>query len=248
MITRDAEGTFGARWSFDDELGGSPVICQFIQDRDIDHYPQWLDVVYRIPEIVLDFSVNSPANSDISGLPPSILYFPHSRQLSEVVGQAVQREAVKYEWTYSYQHINQFPGSFDSYLVWLDYAEHESFERVVEFLNGLDFDGKRFKINRQQLDAEVITKSGDIHPLHQLSSGEQNLMIMLLELRRRLTPHSIVLIDEIENSLHPAFQYRLANSLLKMQKEMPFQLIVTTHAPAFVEIFGAENTVLLTEF
>ena len=70
----------------------------------------------------------------------------------------------------------------------------------------------------------------------------------VMALRRRLLPSSIVLIDEIENSLHPAFQHKLAQGLLALQREIPFQLIVTTHAPIFVEIFGAEATRILTPF
>jgi predicted ATP-dependent endonuclease of OLD family len=81
-----------------------------------------------------------------------------------------------------------------------------------------------------------------------MSSGEQNILIMLLELRRRLLPYSIVLIDEIENSLHPAFQRKLAEALKRMQKLIPFQLIVTTHALPMVETFGPASTRILTEF
>jgi AAA15 family ATPase/GTPase len=77
---------------------------------------------------------------------------------------------------------------------------------------------------------------------------EQNILIMLLELRRRLIPGSIVLLDEIENSLHPAFQHRLAQNLLQLQKQIPFQLILTTHQAVFVKIFGENSTRILTEF
>ena len=87
-----------------------------------------------------------------------------------------------------------------------------------------------------------------MHYLEHLSSGEQNILIMLLELRRRLRPGSIVLIDEIENGLHPALQKQLAESLRRMQEGMSFQLIVTTHAIPFVEIFGPGSTRILTEF
>jgi predicted ATPase len=98
------------------------------------------------------------------------------------------------------------------------------------------------------LEVIVKTANGREHKLHELSSGEQNLLIMFTELRRKLLPGSVVLIDEIENSLHPAYQHRLAQGLLKLQQEVPYQLIVTTHAPAFVEIFGEENTRILTPF
>ena len=132
-------------------------------------------------------------------------------------------------------------------MIWLDYAEPEEFKLVLDFMNQLDFGGKTFYINRKELSVIVRTKNGQ-HSFDKLSSGEQNILIMLLELYRRLIPGSIVLIDEIENSLHPAFYHHLAQSLLKLQKQIPFQLILTTHQPAFVKIFGEDCTRILTEF
>jgi len=133
-------------------------------------------------------------------------------------------------------------------LVWLEYAEPETFELVVEFLNGLDIDGKTFSIRRKDLKVLVAARDGGTHFLEHMSSGEQNLLIMLLELRRRLIPYSIVLIDEIENSLHPAFQKKLAQALKRMQEQIPFQLIVTTHSIPIVEAFGPASVRILTEF
>jgi AAA15 family ATPase/GTPase len=179
---------------------------------------------------------------------PSVLYFPHNRSLLPLEGKQIQREETKYQWVYRYETVRSFAGSLDSYLVWLDYAEPETFAHVIEFLNSLDFDGKKFSVQRKELKAVVTTRDGQTHYLEDLSSGEQNILIMLLELRRRLLPHSIVLTDEIENSLHPAFQYRLAKALQRMQEDIPFQLIVTTHAQAFVDIFGTDTVRILTEF
>ena len=179
---------------------------------------------------------------------PSILYFPHNRELFSVKGEQIHREEIKYQWCYRYQNHSDFQGSLESYLIWLDYAEPEIFQVVIDFLNQLDFEGKTFYIHRKSLSVMVKTRDGNEHPLNKLSSGEQNILIMLLELRRRLIPGSIVLLDEIENSLHPAFQHRLAQNLLQLQKQIPFQLILTTHQSVFVKIFGENNTRILTEF
>jgi len=181
-------------------------------------------------------------------LVPSLIYLPHSRSLEPVSGQQIQKEDAGYSFIHRFQTVRQFPGSLTSYLIWLDYAEPERFSDVRQFLNGLDFDGKTFHVDRKALEVIVKTANGHEHKLHELSSGEQNLLIILIELRRKLLPGSVVLIDEIENSLHPAYQHRLAQGLLALQREVPYQLIVTTHAPAFVEIFGEENTRILTPF
>lgn len=179
---------------------------------------------------------------------PSIIYLPHNRSLEPVSGKEIRKEDDPYQFVYRFETVRQFPGSLTSYLIWLDYAEPERYAQIQQFLNDLDFEGKTFRVDRKSLSVVVKTAKGEEHPLHELSSGEQNLLIILIELHRKLIPGSIVLIDEIENSLHPAFQHRLAQGLLALQREIPYQLIVTTHARAFVEIFGPERTLLLTQF
>ncbi|MCK6625954.1 MAG: AAA family ATPase [Anaerolineae bacterium] len=188
------------------------------------------------------------SNKDSTYL-PSILYFPDYRRLQSIKGRQITREDVLYQWTYRYDIVRSFEGSLDSYLVWLDYAHPESFAEVKQFLNQTVLVGKVIDgVNRPELATMIKLADGQTHRLDELSSGEQNLLIIMLELRRRLLPGSIVLIDEIENSLHPAFQHLLAEALLKLQQQVPFQLIVTTHAPSFLDAFGAESALLLTEF
>jgi predicted ATP-dependent endonuclease of OLD family len=184
---------------------------------------------------------------------PSIIYLPHNRSLEPVTGQEIRKEEDRYRFVYRFQTVKQFSGSLNSYLRWLADAHPERGSQMLRFLNNLNFDGKTFWIDHNSSDVKVRTlprknAPAQEHGLHELSSGEQNLLIILIELRRKLTPGSIVLIDEIENSLHPAFQHRLAQGLLALQHEIPYQLIVTTHARAFVEIFGPERTLLLTQF
>jgi energy-coupling factor transporter ATP-binding protein EcfA2 len=179
---------------------------------------------------------------------PSIIYFPYNRSIEPVSGTQIHKEENGYKFVHRFEIVRQFPGSFTSYLIWLDYAEPERYAQIQQFLNGLNFDGKTFRVDRKALDVIVKTANGHEHSLHELSSGEQNLLIIFTELHRKLLPGSVVLMDEIENSLHPAYQHRLAQGLLALQREVPYQLIVTTHAPAFVEIFGKENTRILTPF
>ncbi|NJN93376.1 MAG: ATP-binding protein [Anaerolineales bacterium] len=199
-------------------------------------------------ELLTSFSSDELVSNQSLDL-PSILYFPHYRRLTSIVGRQINREEVSYKWVYRYEIVSSFAGSLDSYLVWLDYAHPKEFNQIKKFLNQTVLVGKLIdKVDRPELTTMVKISNGRRHRLDELSSGEQNLLIIMLELRRRLLPGSIVLIDEIENSLHPAFQHRLAEALLKLQKQIPFQLIVTTHAPSFLDAFGAESTLLLTEF
>ncbi|MEO7716743.1 MAG: AAA family ATPase [Capsulimonas sp.] len=175
---------------------------------------------------------------------PSILFFPHSRVIKPTQGTSLSTEDTLYQWAYRFETVNTFNESLNGYLVWLEYSDVEEYHRVITFLSK-HFDDKKFGIHRKTLSATVTARNGQTHKLDGLSSGEQNLLILLLELRRRLLPNSIVLIDEIENSLHPAFQYKIGEALKEMQREIPFQLIVTSHAPAILKVFGSENTLLL---
>jgi predicted ATPase len=165
-----------------------------------------------------------------------------------VTGNFLSKEETKYKWVYRYENAQDFPGSLDSYLVWLEYAEPDAFGRVKKFLDEIDLDGKTFGIERKKLKATVTTRKGKTHYLEELSSGEQNILTLLVELRRRLLPHSIVLIDEIESSLHEAYQHKLAQSLLKMQRMIPFQLIATTHSLTIVDVFEPKSVLILTHF
>jgi AAA15 family ATPase/GTPase len=212
------------------------------------HIPKKINAfVNNLEKTPLDFPFypyNEPKNYQI----PTILYFPYNRELLNVKGDQVYREQGNYYFNYRYQINRTFKGSFESYLIWLDYSDQELFHIVIQFLNHLNFGGKKFNIRRKDLSVIVTTKDQSQHELSALSSGEQSLLIMLLEIRRRIIPGSIVIIDEIENSLHPEFQYLIAKSLMNLQKEIQFQLLLTTHQHEFVKIFGRNNARILTEF
>ncbi len=180
---------------------------------------------------------------------PSVIYFPDHRCLTPSKGDRLAREDVLYHWTYRCETASAFEGSLNSYLVWLDYAYPNEFAAEKNYLNETILVDKAIHgVDRPGLTATIQLCNGQLHPIYDLSSGEQNLLVVMLELRRRLHAGSIVLIDEIENSLHPAFQCRLAEALLKLQRKLSFQLIVTTHGPSVVDAFGTESTVLLGEF
>lgn len=202
----------------------------------------------REKESVNDTSFLSRLLPEGNEIVPSVCYFPHARFLPPLQPEQIHKEQTRHDWVYRHGTPRSSEGSLDSYLIWLDYAEPTIFGRVVEFLGALNFDGKKFGISRRDLKATVTTSDGATHFLEQLSSGEQNILIMLLELRRRLLPHSIVLIDEIENSLHPAFQHRIVNGLKQLQKETLFQLIVTSHSLTILEAFGTQSARILTQF
>ena len=79
----------------------------------------------------------------------------------------------------------------------------------------------------------VISESGHEIPPHNLSSGEQNLLVLCYKLVFGLSNSKILLIDEPENSLDIDWQFELVNLLVHFNPNA--QYFVTTHSPA---IFG----------
>ncbi|MDR0982971.1 MAG: ATP-binding protein [Culturomica sp.] len=80
----------------------------------------------------------------------------------------------------------------------------------------------------------LIFRNGDeTIPLHKLSSGEKQLLIILLKAFLMEEKPYILLMDEPEISLHIEWQYRLLEEIRKLNPNC--QIITSTHSPS---IFG----------
>jgi predicted ATPase len=175
----------------------------------------------------------------------SVLLFEHLRGFANVQTASMVREETRFALVRRFGFKPQYAGSFESWLIFQDYSEPAEFSKVLNYLNTIKLGGKSFSVDRKAMKVVVHTANEDTHYLHQMSSGEQNILFILAELRRVLSHGAIVMIDEIETGLHPAYQHRLAQGLLQMQKDMPFQLLISTHAPAFLDVFGERCTRLM---
>lgn len=117
---------------------------------------------------------------------------------------------------------------------------------------------KRFfyDVNHQELRLELDT--GELVPFSQLSDGYRNLVAMVADITWRasqLNPHygadaarkatGIVLIDELELHLHPAWQRRVIDNLLDTFPNLQF--VATTHSPQIIASARPEHTWLLHE-
>jgi predicted ATP-binding protein involved in virulence len=100
----------------------------------------------------------------------------------------------------------------------------------------------------------VITKGSTEFDVDLLSDGEKGLLGLVGDLARRLSlanpalknpngGQGVVLIDEVELHLHPAWQ---RNAVHGLQKAFPnIQFIFTTHSPQVISELKAEQTFLL---
>lgn len=144
-------------------------------------------------------------------------------------------------------------GSVESLLASLDYldliSERESnearnrYESIVKSF--ADATGKtipRPKIDRTKgVDVFVETRDGRVHPVSQLSSGEQQVLALMCYLVQVSAIGGIVLIDEPELHLHPALQ----RSLLSIADQIGqrSQIWIATHSPKLLAL-EASTTIL----
>lgn len=114
-------------------------------------------------------------------------------------------------------------------------AEHIN-RRIRQFYDTVDclFAGTGKTIGVDPLTNQLVFKDGEetIH-LNQLSSGEKQLLIILLRVFLMDEQPYILLMDEPEISLHIEWQYRLFEEIQRLNPQC--QIITSTHSPS---IFG----------
>ena len=90
--------------------------------------------------------------------------------------------------------------------------------------------GKHIEIEGNKFN---IISSGEVIPVDALSSGEKQILLILLRVFLMDSENSCVLLDEPENSLDISWQFELINILVKLNPNA--QYFITTHSPS---IFG----------
>jgi predicted ATP-binding protein involved in virulence len=100
-------------------------------------------------------------------------------------------------------------------------------------LNKREFVFKKLEIS-PDFGFRFITEEGNTLSLTDLSSGEQQEVVLLYELLFRVTPDSLVLLDEPEISLHVAWQKEVLNDLLEIINIRKIKIITATHSPQII--------------
>ena len=108
-------------------------------------------------------------------------------------------------------------------------ARIEDFRSVINGLfqeteKHIEIEGNKFN----------IVSMGQLLPIDALSSGEKQILLIMLRVFLLEGKESYVLLDEPENSLDISWQYKLIDTLTKLNPNAQF--FITTHSPS---IFGA---------
>lgn len=78
------------------------------------------------------------------------------------------------------------------------------------------------------------TSKGEKLPTTKLSSGEQHELVLLYEFLFKVSPNSLILIDEPELSLHVLWQQQFLKDLEDITKLSGFDVLIATHSPQII--------------
>jgi predicted ATPase len=93
-----------------------------------------------------------------------------------------------------------------------------------------------------KLRVTVVSSSGSTYSGFHQGAGESTVAdLVALKMPR----NSLILIDEIETSLHPRAQRRLIRDLAKIARQNDLQVIMTTHSPYILEELPPEARIYL---
>ncbi len=93
--------------------------------------------------------------------------------------------------------------------------------------------GKSIHVDRQQ-GFVIRTEREDILELRMLSSGEQHELVLTYKLIFQVKPESLIMIDEPELSLHPAWQQVFIDDLERISQTSGLDFLLATHSPVLI--------------
>lgn len=184
----------------------------------------------------------------------ALSYFPTHRYLGKPgEGSTISQPAETARYIYRYKPSDRYEGSLEQLWVWQNYLDLETqkegqlnllpFIETIQTILGRDqslsiHKGKVW-IERPHLEDRVR--------IVELPSGEQQVLLIFGEIIRRLRPNTIVMIDELEMSLHPALQRVVLHHLRRLARQHDLQVIVTTHSMEIVSAADASEIVNLDD-
>lgn len=136
---------------------------------------------------------------------------------------------------------------------------HKGLEAVRRAFSRFIPDIEKPRVQRQPKEELVVEKNGQVLPLTKLSDGEKSLFALIGDITRRLDltyafhqnvnileMSGVILIDEIEQHLHPSWQRTIIPNLRRTFPNIQF--ILTTHSPQVLSNVPRENVFILNNF
>ena len=173
---------------------------------------------------------------DIGNGFPTVLYFPSDRGIRK---PPERDRAVTRPDGLGYQPAHRFDAdgatwasSIDNLFVWFTWLDDKRDVLCRELVNDLIFrKAKKLKaVDRPTLTVPVEVEGGATHRLDQLSSGERQLVQLVVRVASHMTGSTIVLIDETEQHLHLVMRRRLINIIKEWARDYDgMSFVLTSH-------------------
>jgi predicted ATPase len=122
----------------------------------------------------------------------------------------------------------------------------EEFRNKLSYILGREYTHARFAqpdVNAKRPVGLLTRGFGEISQFHQ-GAGEDTTLDLIRSLQN-VPKNALVIIDEVEASLHPRAQRRLVRFLLELSRLRRAQIILSTHSPYVLEELPPEARVLL---
>ncbi|MDY7003813.1 MAG: AAA family ATPase [Cyanobacteriota bacterium] len=199
---------------------------------------------------------------------PLIVYYPVNRSILDVPLEIKDNYTFRQVNAYE-QALDGIQINFDSFFKWfrvIEETENEERRDDIEYRDrqlqavrkaiysilGNDF--KDIRVRRKPYPRMTIKKQDQELDIEQLSDGEKSLLALVGDLARRLAmanpsldaplkASSVVLIDEIEQHLHPAWQRQVVPKLTEIFPNCQF--IITTHSPQVISQIKPNSVYIL---
>ena len=203
--------------------------------------------------IALQKAVRAMLRGDVE-MHGGLAFFPHDRRLGQNVKRRTLQAAPPKErqWLFKFYPSDRWEDSLESLWLWQDYLDllhfRETGEKsrtnlapfveLVEHTLGAE---RRIVISTEEGRVQVPAyrqnseEAQRFVSIDQLPSGEQQVVLMFGELARRVQRGAVIMIDEVENSLHPALQQKVMWNLRRLARDWDAQFITTTHSREVIE-------------
>jgi len=189
---------------------GITMLADVIKKDPAFDFNQWRELIdcEKISDLLLQIETSQFFYVDdelLKQLPSFFLFNAFDRKILDIRYNSVPYDKPKYKIAEQY-----FPRFNDltKLLIYYDYAFQADFKKLKKWINTYILEGKELEgIDRVNFKV-IINVNGSKHSIEWLSAGEESLLIIALHIYLKAFQHSIILIDEIDQSLHPEYLCR----------------------------------------
>ena len=177
---------------------------------------------------------------------PNIVFLESETRLLLPVNDStgMTPEPDEFQWLSRYEPGTSRKGSLQNYLFGLKAVNPDVYDSVIQQVNAF-LVGKKLADFSPRSYELMVQVGEEKHRAVDLSSGEKQVLLMLVTILRRLEPGGIVLIDEPDLHLHVSLMNAFVSHLRRLVEEKKGQLILASHSPELWREFTDSQTVRL---